>query len=179
MERTRFCTVRLELEKELLHAIDLPDVLFELGGLHDAVQETFWAIPYDSQMQVRTIVEIARGGYHTMDVSIPAVMSAVLLAGTDRFVVAHNHSTGDVTPSVPDTDLTGKLMAAANVLGLYFEDHLILGPNEEFLSFREQGLIRPAAKLAELAASTQRAIPRVAPRPAVSIRAGRATRRQH
>ena len=71
-----------------------------------------------------------------MNVTVdPAVLSAVLLAGVDHFAVAHNHSAGDVRPTTIDVDLTAKLMDAANTVGLYFEDHLVLSPRGKAFSF--------------------------------------------
>lgn len=154
--RTQFASVRLDIDKVGPTSIDMPDILFEVGGLHDAVQEVMWVIPYDSLMQVRTIVEVARGGYHSVEIPIPAVLSAVLLAGTDRFMVAHNHSTGDVTPTTIDVDLTAKIMAAANSCGMFFEDHLIIGPRKEFYSFAESGLLIPAPQIQAMAKSHRR-----------------------
>lgn len=151
MVRTQFATVRLEIEKEVPSIVDLPAILYEAGGLHDATQEIMWVVPYDSIMNLRTIVEVARGGYHSMDVPVPAVLSAVLLAGTDRFVIAHNHSTGNVAPTVLDVDLTRKIMNAANICGLYFEDHYVLGPNHEVFSFADEGMLLVAPQLKAMA----------------------------
>lgn len=154
--RTNFCSVRLQIDKELPFASEMPDVLFDVGGLHDATQETLWVMPYDSVMQVRSIVEVARGGYHNMEIPIPAVLTAVLAAGVDRFAIAHNHSTGDVAPTEPDMDLTRKIMAAANACGLYFEDHLILGPNGESFSMADEGILIPAPQLKAMAKTNRK-----------------------
>jgi len=155
--RTQFASVTLTVDKDAPTAIEIPKLLFELGGLHNASQETLWVIAYDSLLQVRTIVEVARGGYHSMEVPIPAVLTAVLLAGTHRFVIAHNHSTGDVTPTIIDIDLTRTIMVAANACGLYFEDHYILGPNREVLSFADKGILIPAPELAVMAKTQKKA----------------------
>ncbi len=157
MVRTTFATVRLEVEKDTASILDMPDILFEVGSLHDATQEVLWVVSFDSVMNLRTIVEIARGGYHSMDVPIPAVLTAVLLAGTDRFVIAHNHSTGVVDPTVVDVDLTRKIMTAANACGLYFEDHYILGPNHEVFSFADEGILTPAPELQAMAKAHRKA----------------------
>lgn len=152
----RMVTVHLRVERELPSAIDsIPDLMRE-AGVHTQTQEVMWVCAYDSIMQVRHIIEVARGGYHTMDVPIPAILTAVLTAGTDRFLIAHNHSTGDVTPTTVDVNLTRKVMAAANACGLYFEDHLILGPSGEQFSMAEAGILVPAKDLSVLAKNNQR-----------------------
>lgn len=156
--RTTFSRLTLTTERELINVVDAPDVLFDIGGLHDASQEVFWAISYDAIMQVRNIVEVARGGYHSVEVPIPVILSAVLTSGTNRFMVAHNHSSGDVTPTQLDVDLTSKIMAAANTCGLYFEDHVVLGPNKEMYSFADSGLLIPSPQLSAMAKSHKRVV---------------------
>lgn len=158
--RTRFASLRLQIDKDMPTAIDMPDILFDIGGLHNATQEVLWVVSYDSIMQVRTIVEVARGGYHSMEVPIPAILSAVLVSGTDRFLIAHNHSTGDVTATTIDVDLTAKVMSAANACGIFFEDHIILGPNKEFFSFAEEGLLVPSPQIQAMAKTNRRAVPK-------------------
>lgn len=157
MVKNQMVTVHLRIERELPSAIDSIPQLMREAGVHTQTQEVMWVCAYDSLMQVRHIIEVARGGYHTMEVSIPAVMTAVLTAGSDRFMLAHNHSSGDVTPTVVDIDLTRKIMNAANTCGLYFEDHLILGPNGEEFSMADSGILVPSADLTNMASSNRRA----------------------
>src|SRR6266404_1909578 len=101
MTETRYATIHLTVEREMPSAASLPDVLHQLG-LSDQTQEAMWVIAYDSVQNIRTVVEIARGNYHEMDVSIPAVLSVPLLASCDRFEIAHNHPSGDTAPTVLD-----------------------------------------------------------------------------
>ena len=54
--------------------------------------------------------------------------------------VAHNHPSGNLHPSDEDTDITRKLKASADILGLNFLDHLIFS-DAFFFSFRQEGLI--------------------------------------
>jgi DNA repair protein RadC len=54
------------------------------------------------------------------------VLAAVLGVGGTSFAVAHNHPTGSLAPSDPDTEVTAKLRQAAGTVGLRFLDHVIL-----------------------------------------------------
>jgi len=56
------------------------------------------------------------------------------------FILAHNHSSGDPTPSVHDRELTQAVKAAAAAVGIRFLDHLIIGDAEPF-SFKASGLL--------------------------------------
>ena len=62
------------------------------------------------------------------------------------FVVAHNHPSGDATPSEADRTLTRRVKEASSLLGVRFLDHMIIGmpaqPGDTgFFSFREAGLL--------------------------------------
>jgi hypothetical protein len=120
------------------------EAVVERFGLARRPQEAFWVIAYDAMMQTRTVVEVARGGFHDVTVPIPALLMAVLTAASDRFQVAHNHPSGDVRPSKADVALTARIMDAANTLGLYFEDHLIVGPGGAVWSFVDHDMLVPA-----------------------------------
>ena len=50
--------------------------------------------------------------------------------GADSIIVAHNHPSGDPTPSKADYDATAKLNAGASLVGLELMDHLIIGSPE-------------------------------------------------
>lgn len=138
----RFASIHLRMEKEMPLASLLPVHLAE-WGLSSQTQEALWVVAYDSIQQIRTVVEVARGDYHEMDVSIPAVLSVPLLAACDRFEIVHNHPSGDTAPTVLDVDLTRKVLSAANTCGLHFEDHYIIAPDGSYYSFFENGLLGP------------------------------------
>lgn len=55
-------------------------------------------------------------------------------------VLAHNHPSGEVTPSREDVAMTGEIARAASALGIRMHDHIIVG-NGKWLSFRQEGLI--------------------------------------
>jgi DNA repair protein RadC len=132
-------------------AADLP-TLFREWGLLNATQELFWVIALDNMTGLKTVTEVAKGGFHDVLVHIPTVLTAVVAAHTDRFYVAHNHPAGPVTPTEEDYALTAQIMEAANVAGLSFEDHIICGPKGWF-SFYDKGLLIRAERLGMKAAT--------------------------
>lgn len=68
------------------------------------------------------------------------VLERALLHKASGFILAHNHPSGDVTPSQQDISLTEGLAQAARSLGVRFLDHLIVGEGEPY-SFRRHGLL--------------------------------------
>jgi DNA repair protein RadC len=64
--------------------------------------------------------------------------------GAASLILAHNHPSGDPSPSREDITLTRKLVEAGRLLDITIHDHVILGSGPEgdrFVSFAERGLI--------------------------------------
>lgn len=55
-------------------------------------------------------------------------------------ILAHNHPSGDATPSTTDLDMTKLLAAAGKVVGIELSDHIIVG-NKSFISLFQKGLL--------------------------------------
>lgn len=76
---------------------------------------------------------------HTMAYPREVVKRALELAASS-VILAHNHPSGDPSPSQADIDLTDQIVAAAKPLGVRVHDHLIISDTEHF-SFKSNGLI--------------------------------------
>ncbi len=91
-----------------------------------------------------TAVECIQEGTVDQSVVYPRkVLERALFHRASGFILAHNHPSGDPTPSAQDRQLTDLLVQAARPLGVRFLDHLIIGEGPPF-SFRSHGLIPPA-----------------------------------
>jgi DNA repair protein RadC len=65
------------------------------------------------------------------------VFKPAILANAAAIIVAHNHPGGEPQPSREDIELTQRLHAAADLLGIKLLDHIILGENGCWYSFQE------------------------------------------
>ena len=68
------------------------------------------------------------------------ILRPVLVAAGYAFVIAHNHPSGNPSPSYTDRRVTERLKEAASVLMVRLLDHVVMG-RERFFSFREAGLL--------------------------------------
>jgi len=70
------------------------------------------------------------------------VFYAAIANRSAAIIVAHNHPSGDPTPGQCDIDITLRLKASGEILGIEVYDHIIFGADESdgFTSMREQGL---------------------------------------
>jgi DNA repair protein RadC len=71
------------------------------------------------------------------------VFAPALAARAASVLVAHNHPSGDATPSPEDCEITRRLCRAGELLGVPLLDHLIIA-EEGWFSFRERGLLGPS-----------------------------------
>ena len=89
--------------------------------------EGFFVLPLDAERRVLVApILVALGEATTTTVDPGEVFSAALGVGAKAIVVAHNHPSGDVTPSAPDKALTAELTRLGSTLGVEVLDHLIV-----------------------------------------------------
>jgi DNA repair protein RadC len=58
------------------------------------------------------------------------VFKAALLANAAAIIVVHNHPSGDPTPTVDDIEVTRRLAATGQVVGIEVLDHIVVGLQE-------------------------------------------------
>lgn len=83
---------------------------------------------------------LQRGTVDQSAVYVRKVIERALAHKASGFILAHNHPSGDPTPSAHDRELTRAVKAAAAAVGVRFLDHLIIGDAAPF-SFKAGGLL--------------------------------------
>jgi DNA repair protein RadC len=68
------------------------------------------------------------------------VFRAAIKRCSASLICAHNHPSGDPTPSPEDSNLTKRLVSAGEIIGIEVLDHIIIGENS-FVSLKERGLM--------------------------------------
>jgi len=110
-------------------------------SLNDAKREHFMAVLLTSRHAVLGIETISVGSLNASIVHPREVFRPAILAGAAAIILAHNHPSGDVSPSDDDVEITVRILDTGKVIGIEVLDHVILGGNGRFLSFREKGLL--------------------------------------
>jgi DNA repair protein RadC len=89
-------------------------------------QEVFIAIGVDIRNGLLDVVEVARGTVHGVEVHPREVFRPLIRMAAAGGVVAHNHPSGDPTPSREDLELTRRLRGAGEMLGIPIIDHVVI-----------------------------------------------------
>jgi DNA repair protein RadC len=106
----------------------------------DADQEYFVALFTDSRNRIRYYKVLFSGCQNSADVDLKILFRNALLCGAMGMITAHNHPSGDVTPSKEDVELNHQIRSAAKLLGINLLDNLIVTKSSHY-SFADKGLI--------------------------------------
>ena len=106
----------------------------------DCAQELFYAFHLDIKNRVLGFSEVGRGGIDMCPVDLRAVFRTAIALGSSGLIAAHCHPSGDPTPSREDIDLTERLKAAGELLGIPVLDHVIV-TDTSTVSLAELGLL--------------------------------------
>ena len=110
------------------------DAVALLRGAMPKVQkeERVFVLPLDAHGKVlaKPILVSVGSEDGTVTIDAGAIFREAFKAGAEEIIVAHNHPSGDITPSKDDFDTTMKLNEGANIVGLEFIDHIILGSDD-------------------------------------------------
>lgn len=83
----------------------------------------------DAANRVLRVVPVATGGLDSSPLPVREVLHAVLRYDGRAFALAHNHPSGDPSPSVQDREATAAVGRAADAVGLRFLDHVVVSGN--------------------------------------------------
>ena len=118
-----------------------PGDIFNLIKHHaDRRQERFLCLSLNGAHEVLAARIVTIGLVNRTIIHPREVFADPILDRASAIAVAHNHPSGNIKPSEEDNQITRRLKAAADILGLNFLDHLIFSENFYF-SFRQEGLI--------------------------------------
>jgi DNA repair protein RadC len=103
-------------------------------------QEHFVSIFLNTKNQVLGVETLSVGSLNASIVHPREVFRAAIRRSSAAIICAHNHPSGDPTPSREDIHITERLAEAGRIIGIDVLDHLIIG-DQKFVSLKEQGLM--------------------------------------
>ena len=114
------------------------DLVAKYVGTPD--REMFIVLAVNVRNKITGIHTVSVGSLDTSIVHPREVFKFAILANASSIIVAHNHPSGDTTPSTDDVELTKRLKQASEILAIDLLDHIVLGHDGQYLSFRDKGL---------------------------------------
>lgn len=125
---------RYELSKKRKEHIkcakDVFDVLYD--KLKNEMQENFYIILLNSKNRIIKTQRISLGILDASLVHPREVFRSAIRNSSNKIILAHNHPSGDCTPSKEDIEITKKLIDAGKLIGIEIIDHVIIGDNDHW-----------------------------------------------
>lgn len=108
--------------------------------VRDKTTEQFDVMLLDTKNRLIKHITTSIGTLNANIVHPREVFKEAILCNADSIIVAHNHPSGDPSPSQSDLDVSRKLIETGKVVGIELYDHVIIG-NSSYVSLKEQNLI--------------------------------------
>ena len=102
--------------------------------------ETFRVLYLNQNNQVLGCRTISEGGLASTCCDVRTILQGALLTNAVAMILAHNHPSGNVTPSLSDIKMTTQISKAAKLLDISLLDHIIY-TRENCYSFADDGQI--------------------------------------
>lgn len=139
----RIQLVRERRQKVRSRAVPNPDaaarILFDY--LKGVDRETFVVLLLSTAGRLIGVSTVSVGTLEASFAHPREVFKPAILSNAASVIVAHNHPSGDPTPSAEDRAVTQRLSQAGEILGIAVADHLILGADGRFTSLKQSGLL--------------------------------------
>ncbi len=122
-----------------------PDNVYRMMQEHldldNCDREHFICLYLDRKGRVNAANVVSVGGLSSSIVHPREVFKVAIISSSASIILVHNHPSGDPAPSREDIEITSRLVKAGSILGIEVIDHVIVGTNERYVSFKEKGLI--------------------------------------
>lgn len=131
-----------EPSDEEVHMIRSPEdaSVLLMDRMRHLKKEHFVCLFLDTKHRVIGQETLSIGSLDTAIVHPREVFKSAIQFSSSSILCAHNHPSGDPTPSREDIDLTKRLADAGELVGIELLDHIIIG-DQRFISLKERGLL--------------------------------------
>jgi DNA repair protein RadC len=116
------------------------EIVKRFSSLVNKKQELVYGIYVDSRLRVVSEQLLAKGTTDAVYIEARDILYYAIKYRTRRFMLVHNHPSGDPTPSRADIDLTKNVSEAAAFFQAELLDHVIIA-KQGYYSFREQNVV--------------------------------------
>jgi DNA repair protein RadC len=103
--------------------------------------EKFLIVLLANNNKIIKIVPISNGGIDEALVDRRVIFKAALEYNAVKIILAHNHPSGDLRPSQADINTTRTIIEAGKIMSIQILDHIIIGNDDTYYSFLDNGVI--------------------------------------
>ena len=129
---------KLKDKVKITRSADCIPLLTFMAGLQ---HEEFHIIALNRRNVVISVFQLSKGGTAGTVVDPKIIFKKALELGASALILAHNHPSGETIPSEADNQITNKIVNAGKLLEISILDHVIIGENNTFFSYADEGRI--------------------------------------
>lgn len=141
LEIVRIEQIICEAEEGVNYMIKGPqdgaDIASRFIGRDD--REVFFVMCLNTKNHVVAVHRCHIGSLNASIIHPREVFKSAILNNAASVIVAHQHPSGDITPSIEDINVTKRLAEAGKLLGIEVLDHLVVNNEGKFISLKERG----------------------------------------
>lgn len=120
-----------------INILNGPEQIFQMFcdvfDLDRRAEEYLCMLAFNTKCKLLGVFEISHGTGNKAIINPREIFIRLLLVGANSFVLAHNHPSGDCTPSKEDFDSTNRIKECGKMIGIELLDHIIIG--DDYFSF--------------------------------------------
>ena len=105
------------------------------------VHETFFVMYLNRKNAVQKAIRMFEGGINGTVVDVRMILAGALISLSSSIIVAHNHPSGNTTPSGADIAISKKIRDSAKLMDIDLLDSLILTPSGDYYSMADELVI--------------------------------------
>lgn len=127
-------------DRKISNSNDTYNILKQAFEPEMCYRESFYILLLNRANNVLGISKIADGGTASVVVDIKLIFQRALKANASCIILAHNHPSGNLTPSEQDRKITQTIKKGAALLDMTLLDHIILA-HTGYYSFADKGIL--------------------------------------
>lgn len=145
-KRINIVSLKMVKEGSILYDVRKLSSPSEAAGLgrkflDEADREQVIVCCLDNKNQPVSVNIVSMGTVNSSLVHPREVFKTAVLSNAASIILFHNHPSGDPEPSQEDINITERIKEAGKILGIELLDHIIIGSENRFISFKEKNMI--------------------------------------
>ena len=108
---------------------DIVKYINEIEQLDKASEENIFLICLNTKNQIVAYTQLAKGSISSCNLDMKSIFKMILLSNSSKFILVHNHPSGNAQPSNEDYIITNRVLELSKLMDVQFLDHIVIGDN--------------------------------------------------
>ena len=129
-----------EYNPTIIHTqTDVVKFIDDQEDIRNHTEERVYCIAMNTKNEIISFSQIAQGSINTCGLDTKELFKIILLCNASKFILIHNHPSGDSTPSQNDYQTTERIREASKIMGIEFLDHIVIAQNGYTSCYNRKG----------------------------------------